>query len=171
MQPDALPMTTAYLSTRRSTISTAPSFTPATWARDAAKPSTRRGLRSTTCTVGPYRPEAVQYRPALPPNRHQRPRSDEPSHARNSPRAEGLGRDGSAAPGGGLEHEADEPGRASRPPTTVSVETAARALGLGRTRAYQLARQGQFPCKVVRIGTSYRIVTADLRRLLGIEPS
>lgn len=56
-------------------------------------------------------------------------------------------------------------------PTTVSVETAARALGLGRTRAYQLARQGQFPCKVIRIGTSYRVVTVDLRRLLGIEPS
>ncbi|MFG2021852.1 helix-turn-helix domain-containing protein [Actinomadura geliboluensis] len=56
-------------------------------------------------------------------------------------------------------------------PTTISVETAARAIGLGRTRAYQLARQGQFPCKVIRIGTSYRIVTVDLRRLLGIEPS
>jgi hypothetical protein len=56
-------------------------------------------------------------------------------------------------------------------PPTVSVETAARALGLGRTRAYQLARQGQFPCKVIRIGTSYHIVTVDLRRLLGIEPS
>ncbi|NEA23135.1 helix-turn-helix domain-containing protein [Actinomadura bangladeshensis] len=54
-------------------------------------------------------------------------------------------------------------------PTTVSVETAARAIGLGRTRAYELARRGQFPCKVVRIGASYRVVTADLRRLLGIE--
>ncbi|MBB6396725.1 excisionase family DNA binding protein [Actinomadura coerulea] len=56
-------------------------------------------------------------------------------------------------------------------PTTVSVETAARAIGLGRTRVYQLARQGEFPCKVIRIGTSYRIVTVDFRRLLGIEPS
>lgn len=56
-------------------------------------------------------------------------------------------------------------------PTTVSVETAARAIGLGRTRAYELARRGKFPCKVIRIGTSYRVVTADLRRLLGIEPN
>ncbi|MFG2014691.1 DNA-binding protein [Actinomadura geliboluensis] len=56
-------------------------------------------------------------------------------------------------------------------PTTVSVETAARAIRLGRTRAYELARRGQFPCKVIRIGTSYRVVTADLRRLLGIEPN
>lgn len=43
--------------------------------------------------------------------------------------------------------------------------------GFHRRHAYQLARQGQFPCKVIRIGTSYRIVTVDLRRLLGIEPS
>ncbi|GAA1828309.1 hypothetical protein GCM10009735_74840 [Actinomadura chokoriensis] len=56
-------------------------------------------------------------------------------------------------------------------PTTISVETAARAIGLGRTRAYQLARRGEFPCKVIRIGASYRVVTVDLRRLLGIEPS
>jgi predicted DNA-binding transcriptional regulator AlpA len=56
-------------------------------------------------------------------------------------------------------------------PTTVGVETAARAIGMGRTRAYQLARRGQFPCKVIRIGASYRVVTLDLRRLLGIEPS
>ncbi|WP_268896383.1 hypothetical protein [Actinomadura physcomitrii] len=32
-------------------------------------------------------------------------------------------------------------------PTTVSIETAARAIGLGRTRAYQLARQGSFPAR------------------------
>ncbi|MBB6399933.1 hypothetical protein BKA00_006847 [Actinomadura coerulea] len=56
-------------------------------------------------------------------------------------------------------------------PTTVSVETAARAIRLGRTRAYEPARRGQFPCKVIRIGTSYRVVTADLRRILGIEPN
>lgn len=56
-------------------------------------------------------------------------------------------------------------------PTTVGVETAARAIGMGRTRAYQLARRGEFPCKVIRIGASYRVVTVDLRRLLGIEPS
>lgn len=52
-------------------------------------------------------------------------------------------------------------------PTTTSIETAARALGLGRTRAYQLARENRFPCKVIRIGTTYRVVTADLYRLLA----
>ncbi|MFC5751046.1 DNA-binding protein [Actinomadura rugatobispora] len=56
-------------------------------------------------------------------------------------------------------------------PTTISIETAARAIGFGRTRAYELARREQFPCKVIRVGVSYRVVTVDLRRLLGIEPS
>lgn len=53
-------------------------------------------------------------------------------------------------------------------PTTTTIETAARALGLGRTRAYQLAREDLFPCKVIRIGTTYRVATADLRRLLTV---
>ncbi|MBO2461444.1 helix-turn-helix domain-containing protein [Actinomadura violacea] len=52
-------------------------------------------------------------------------------------------------------------------PTTTTIETAARALGLGRTRAYQLAREDRFPCKVIRIGTTYRVVTADLQRLVA----
>lgn len=52
-------------------------------------------------------------------------------------------------------------------PTTTTIETAARALGLGRTRAYQLARENRFPCKVIRIGSSYRVVTADLQRLMA----
>ncbi|WP_258941975.1 helix-turn-helix domain-containing protein [Actinomadura luteofluorescens] len=52
-------------------------------------------------------------------------------------------------------------------PTTTTIETAARALGLGRTRAYQLARENRFPCKVIRVGISYRVVTADLQRLIA----
>ncbi|MGI5205827.1 helix-turn-helix domain-containing protein [Spirillospora sp. CA-108201] len=52
-------------------------------------------------------------------------------------------------------------------PTTTTIETAARALGLGRTRAYQLARENRFPCKVIRIGTTYRVVTVDLQRLIS----
>lgn len=51
-------------------------------------------------------------------------------------------------------------------PTTTTTETAARALGLGRTRAYQLAKQGCFPCRVIHVGVSYRVVTSDLQRLL-----
>lgn len=55
-------------------------------------------------------------------------------------------------------------------PVVVDVTTAARALGLGRSTAYELARRGEFPCRVLHIGSSYRIPTADLLRVLGIEP-
>ena len=45
--------------------------------------------------------------------------------------------------------------------------TAAWILGLGRTKAYELARHGEFPCLVIRVGDLYRLSTADLLRLLG----
>ncbi|MFE3378671.1 DNA-binding protein [Streptomyces anulatus] len=53
-------------------------------------------------------------------------------------------------------------------PAVVDVETAGRALGIGRTLAYQLARNGQFPCTVVRAGRAFRVVTADLHRVLQV---
>lgn len=55
-------------------------------------------------------------------------------------------------------------------PVTVDVPTAARALGLGRSTGYELARRGEFPCRVLRVGSSYRVPTADLMRVLGVEP-
>jgi hypothetical protein len=55
-------------------------------------------------------------------------------------------------------------------PTVVDLMTAARALGIGRTKAYQLAHADQFPCRIIRIGTHYNIPTADLLRLLGVTP-
>lgn len=53
-------------------------------------------------------------------------------------------------------------------PPTVDLVTGGRAFGLGRTTAYRLARSGQFPCKVVKAGGGYRVVTADLRRVLEL---
>lgn len=55
-------------------------------------------------------------------------------------------------------------------PVVVDIPTAARALGLGRSTAYELARRDEFPCPVLRVGGSYRIPTAGLLRVLGIEP-
>jgi hypothetical protein len=57
-----------------------------------------------------------------------------------------------------------------RATTTVDLMTAARALGLGRTKAYDLARHQQFPCRVIRIAHTYRIPTASLLELLGLAP-
>ncbi|MGX1514069.1 DNA-binding protein [Streptomyces collinus] len=53
-------------------------------------------------------------------------------------------------------------------PPTVDLVTGGRAFGLGRTTSYRLARSGQFPCKVVKAGGGYRVVTADLRRVLEL---
>jgi len=56
-----------------------------------------------------------------------------------------------------------------RSSTTVDLMTAARALGLGRTKAYELARRDEFPCRVIRIGDTYRIPTPGLLELLGVS--
>jgi Helix-turn-helix domain len=55
-------------------------------------------------------------------------------------------------------------------PTVVDLMTAARALGIGRSKAYQLASTGKFPCRIIRIGTHYNIPTADLLKVLGVTP-
>ncbi len=55
-------------------------------------------------------------------------------------------------------------------PVTVDIGTAARALGLGRSTGYELARRDEFPCRVLHVGSSYRVPTAELLRVLGIEP-
>jgi hypothetical protein len=69
-------------------------------------------------------------------------------------------------------HNADTPTCAEllALPVVVDLPTAARALGLGRSTAYELARRGAFPCPVLRVGSSYRVPTAGLLRVLGIEP-
>lgn len=54
-------------------------------------------------------------------------------------------------------------------PAVVDIVVAGRAFGLGRTTAYALARKGEFPCRVVRVGSAYRVPTAELRRELGLE--
>jgi Helix-turn-helix domain len=54
-------------------------------------------------------------------------------------------------------------------PVTIDLMTAARILGIGRTKAHELARHGEFPCLVIRVGDLYRVSTADLLRLLGAD--
>jgi excisionase family DNA binding protein len=54
-------------------------------------------------------------------------------------------------------------------PVMVDVTTAARALGLSRSTGYDLARRGEFPCRVLHVGSSYRVPTAELLRVLGID--
>ncbi len=53
-------------------------------------------------------------------------------------------------------------------PAVTDLVTAGRALGLGRTKAYQLARAGQFPCPIIRAGKTYLVPVAGLLDLLGL---
>jgi excisionase family DNA binding protein len=55
-------------------------------------------------------------------------------------------------------------------PPTLTVEQAAAILGCGRTLAYELIRRGEFPSRVIKLGSRrYVIPTADLLRVIGID--
>jgi hypothetical protein len=54
-------------------------------------------------------------------------------------------------------------------PAVIDLETANRALQIGRSTGYGLAKQGRYPVKVLRLGNAYRVVTADLLQLLGLQ--
>lgn len=53
-------------------------------------------------------------------------------------------------------------------PVTVDIVTAGKPFGLGRTIAYELARKGEFPCRVLPLGKRYKVTKADLFAALGI---
>ncbi|TLP66676.1 helix-turn-helix domain-containing protein [Microbispora triticiradicis] len=56
-------------------------------------------------------------------------------------------------------------------PPTLDLMTAARILGIGRTKAYELAKKDEFPVRTIRIGDLYRVFSTDLLRLLGSDAS
>jgi excisionase family DNA binding protein len=51
---------------------------------------------------------------------------------------------------------------------TTDVETAGAVLGIGRTKAYELAQAGEFPAKILRVGRRYLVPTPALLELLGV---
>lgn len=53
---------------------------------------------------------------------------------------------------------------------TTELVTAGSVIGLGRSASYELARRGEFPVPVLKVGHRYRVVTAHLRELLGVSP-
>ena len=56
-------------------------------------------------------------------------------------------------------------------PPSVDIITAGRAFGIGRTKAHELARANAFPCKVLRLGTRYRVPRSAIFEALGIDPA
>lgn len=53
-------------------------------------------------------------------------------------------------------------------PVSVDLATAGRAFGLGRTKAFELARQDRFPVRVLRVGRKYRVPRSAIFEALGI---
>jgi hypothetical protein len=52
---------------------------------------------------------------------------------------------------------------------TTDVPTAGEILGIGRTKAYEMAKNGDFPVRVLRIGRRYVVPIASLIKLLEVE--
>lgn len=55
-------------------------------------------------------------------------------------------------------------------PPTVNVTTAARALGIGVHKAYNLIKTGSFPVQTLPLGGTVRVPSAALWRVLGVTP-
>jgi len=54
-------------------------------------------------------------------------------------------------------------------PVSVDLTTAGRAFGLGRTKAFELAKQGKFPCRVLKVGEKYRVPRSAIIETLGLD--
>ncbi len=54
-------------------------------------------------------------------------------------------------------------------PPMVSLLAAAAAIGIGRTKAYELAKRDEFPVAVRRVGATYRVPVAELLRFLHAD--
>ena len=52
---------------------------------------------------------------------------------------------------------------------TTDIETAGAILGIGRSKSYELARRGEFPVRVLRIGRRYLVPIPSILALLGVE--
>lgn len=71
-----------------------------------------------------------------------------------------------------MEQESNNPGQPDRPdpptlteikrwPATVSVPMAAAAFGISTSHAYERITRGEFPAKVIRLGSRRRVVVTE----------
>ena len=56
-------------------------------------------------------------------------------------------------------------------PRTLTIEQAARQLGISRTLAYELAAADKLPVATIRLGRRMVVSRAALDRLLAAEPA
>ncbi|MBB5110496.1 hypothetical protein FHU28_000335 [Micromonospora echinospora] len=53
----------------------------------------------------------------------------------------------------------------------TDLPTAGRVFGLGRALSYDLARTGDFPVPVLRVGARYKVPVAGILTALGLSPT
>ncbi|MEV4465098.1 hypothetical protein AB0J51_15905 [Micromonospora echinofusca] len=53
----------------------------------------------------------------------------------------------------------------------TDLPTAGRVFGLGRALSYELARTGDFPVPVLRVGSRYKVPVAGILTTLGLQPA
>ncbi len=53
--------------------------------------------------------------------------------------------------------------------STTDVETAGAILGIGRSKSYELAKSGEFPVRILRIGRRYLVPIPSILTLLGVQ--
>lgn len=51
----------------------------------------------------------------------------------------------------------------------TDVETAGSIFGMGRTKAHEFARRGEFPVPVLRLGARYVVPVAPILRALAVD--
>ena len=56
-------------------------------------------------------------------------------------------------------------------PPTLDVATAGRLLGISRSYAFELARRGEFPCRLLKVGSRYRVPRTALLAVLEGSPT
>lgn len=52
-------------------------------------------------------------------------------------------------------------------PAAISIPVACTAYGFSRSHGYELAHRGEFPARLIRAGSRWVVVTADLIRCLS----
>lgn len=52
-------------------------------------------------------------------------------------------------------------------PATVDPGMGGRPFGLSRSYTYELIQRGEFPAKVIQVGSKMRVVTASILEKLG----
>jgi predicted DNA-binding transcriptional regulator AlpA len=56
-------------------------------------------------------------------------------------------------------------------PVVVDILTAGKVFGLARNTTYELVRRDEFPCRILRVGSRYRVTKSAILEALGLDHS